>query len=263
MNLSPKTILFGAVGFFVAVIGLIVTLSSFYTVPDGSRGLSFTFGKLEKMTEPGLHFKVPFVESYKIVDVLTKKGDSPASAGTKDLQTVNAKVSFNWTYQIDQLETIYSTHGLDLESKVIDPRVQEAVKGVVAKYSAEELISKRQEIKDKITTNLKTMVSKYGVKLDAVQITDFAFNRKFVEAIERKQIAEQNALTAKNDLERIKVEAQQKIENAKAEAKQIQIQAEAIRKQGGKEYVQLQWIEKWNGVQPTHMLAKDAQFMVR
>ena len=86
--------------------------------------------------------------------------------------------------------------------------------------------------------------------MEDIQITNFKFSPSFDHAIEEKQTAEQQALKAKNDLERIKVEAEQKITLARAEALTIQIQAQAIKEQGGTEYVQLKAIEKWNGQLP-------------
>ena len=79
-----------------------------------------------------------------------------------------------------------------------------------------------------------------------VNITDFSFSTSFDSAIEAKVKAEQDALAEKNKLEQVKFQAQQQIEQSKAEAEKIRIQAEAITKQGGEEYVQLQRISKWN-----------------
>jgi regulator of protease activity HflC (stomatin/prohibitin superfamily) len=137
-----------------------------------------------------------------------------------------------------------------VESKVIDPRIQEVVKAVVARYSAEELLAKREEVKQEVELALRNQLASYNIVVEAIQITNFQFSASFDHAIEAKQTAEQNALKAKNDLERIKIEADQKIAMAKAEAETIRIQADAIRAQGGAEYVQLKAIEKWNGQLP-------------
>jgi regulator of protease activity HflC (stomatin/prohibitin superfamily) len=123
---------------------------------------------------------------------------------------------------------------------------------VVAKYSAEDLLKKREFVKSDIENNLKASLAQYDIELEGVAITNFSFSTAFDEAIEAKQIAEQNALKAKNDLDRIKIEAEQKVTVAKAEAEAIKIQTEAIQANGGESYVRLKAIEKWNGILPTY-----------
>jgi len=156
----------------------------------------------------------------------------------------------NYHLNGDSLADTYTRIGLDVENKVIDPRIQEVVKAVIARFSAEELLVKREDVKSEIASGLRSSLSAYNITVEDIQITNFSFSRAFDSAIEAKQTAEQNALKAKNDLDRIKIEAQQKIAMAEAEAKTIQIQAQAIKEQGGAEYVQLKAIEKWNGQLP-------------
>jgi regulator of protease activity HflC (stomatin/prohibitin superfamily) len=232
------------------VTALSVILGSFYTVTSGHRAIVLRFGQIKSVVSDGLHFKIPFVETYQIVDIRTRKADSPANAGTKDLQTVTTEVAVNYHLDAEKLADTFSRVGMDVEAKVIDPRIQEMVKAVVARFSAEELLTKREEVKQEVASGLKVQLSQYNIILEDIQITNFSFSHSFDAAIEAKQTAEQNALKAKNDLERIKVEATQKIAMAEAEAKTIQIQAEAIKAQGGAEYVQLKAIEKWNGQLP-------------
>ncbi len=227
-------------------------LLSFYTVDSGERGLVIRFGEVISVESEGLHFKVPLIDSVINVDVRTRKAEAPASAGTKDLQTVNTTVALNYHLSPDSLKDTYTRIGLDVESKVIDPRIQEAVKAVVAKYSAEELLKKRDLVKENIVEILRNDLIKYNVILEDVQITNFQFSASFDDAIEAKQTAEQSALKAKYELDRVKIEAEKKITLAKAEAETIRIQADAIRAQGGSEYVQLKGIEKWDGKLPTY-----------
>jgi regulator of protease activity HflC (stomatin/prohibitin superfamily) len=118
------------------------------------------------------------------------------------------------------------------------------------------LITKRDDVRDSITTKLENKLTERGLIINDVNITDFEFSAEFDRAIEQKVKAEQEALKAKEDLERVKFEAQQQIEKSKAEAEKIRIQAEAITKQGGEEYVKLQWIQKWNGQLPSTMLSE-------
>ncbi len=241
-----KLIALGILALFV-----ISTLwGSFYTVTSGERALVLRFGQVKDVVADGLHFKMPMIESVRVVDVRTQKAASPANAGTRDLQSVTTEVSVNYHLDGDTLADTYTRVGLDVEGKIIDPRIQEIVKSVVARFSAEELLTKREDVKNEISTGLRNSLATYNIKVEDIQITNFSFSHSFDAAIEAKQTAEQNALKAKNDLERIKVEAQQKIAMAEAEARTIQIQAQAIKEQGGAEYVQLKAIEKWNGELP-------------
>lgn len=239
---------FGSVLLLLAVV--FALSGSFYTVTSGERAIVLRFGEVKSVEGDGLHFKIPFMEAIRIVDVRTQKAHSPANAGTRDLQSVATEVALNYHLNADTLADTYSRIGLDVEQKIIDPRIQEVVKSVVARFSAEELLARREEVKSEIANGLRSSMSGYNIVVEDIQITNFSFSRAFDAAIESKQTAEQNALKAKNDLDRIKIEAQQRVAMAEAEARAIQIQALAIREQGGAEYVQLKAIEKWNGQLP-------------
>lgn len=234
----------------IGILAVAFIWGTFFTVSAGERAIVFRFGEIQDVVAEGLHGKLPFVDTYKIVDVRTQKAHSPANAGTRDLQTVTCEIAVNYHLVGDALADTYTRIGLEVENKVIDPRIQEIVKAVVAKFSAEELLIKREQVKNEIAAGLRQSLTTYNIALEDIQITNFSFSRSFDAAIEAKQTAEQNALKAKNDLERIRIEAQQKIAMAEAEARTIQIQADAIRQQGGQEYVQLKAIEKWNGQLP-------------
>lgn len=246
----PMHIIKYAVLAIAGIIGLSIISDCFYTVTSGQRAIVFRFGQIKAVESEGLHLKVPFMDSTVIVDVRTLKAESPADAGTRDLQRVSTKVALNYHLDPNVLKDTYSRVGLDVETKVIDPRIQEVVKAVVARYSAEDLLAKREEVKQEVELALRNQLAPYNIVVEAIQITNFQFSASFDHAIEAKQTAEQNALKARNDLERIKIEADQKVAMAKAEAETIRIQAEAIRAQGGAEYVQLKAIEKWNGQLP-------------
>ena len=235
-----------------AAIGLSLVLGTFYTVDSGERGIVRTFGSVSDVVGDGLHLKIPMVQSVIKVNIKTQKAHSPATAGTRDMQSVNSEVALNYHLDAAKLAQIYSKFGLDVESNIIEPRIQEVVKAVVAKYSADQLLSQREAVKREIATTMKTTVAPYHIVVEDIQITNFKFSESFNAAIESKQTAEQSALKAKNDLERIKIEAEQKIATARAEAEAIKIQSEAVRAQGGKEYVQMKAIEKWDGKLPTY-----------
>lgn len=253
---QPTTALIRTVTLGIVAVAILIGLSStFYTVQSGEKALVFTWGKITSVTGEGLNFKIPFMQSILKVDIRTLKAEAPAVAASKNMQSVHTTVTVNYHLDPDQLGVIYSKVGLDVENKIIAARIQEVVKAVVAKYTADELLAQRETVKSEISAMLTQQVAQYNiiVEVGGVQITNFQFSEAFVQAIENKQIAEQNALKAKNDLDRIKVEAEQQIATARGNAESIRIQAEAIRAQGGKEYVNLKAIEKWNGQLPTYM----------
>ena len=242
-----KVAVFGILGLLL-VISL---FSSIYTVKAGERAVLLTFGKpdMTPKTE-GLHFKIPFVQEAVHIDVRTQKYEAKASAASKDLQTVSTEVTLNYFLTPERSAEVYKNIGVAYQDKVIQPAVQEVVKASTAQYTAEELITKRPEVKEKIDGGLRERLSKIGIVVQDVLITNFDFSSSFNAAIEAKVTAEQNALAAKNKLEQIKYEAEQTVTTAKGQAEAIKIQTEAINKQGGKDYVQLQAINKWNGQMP-------------
>lgn len=243
----------GIAGVAIAILFVLIALiSGVYTIDAGERGIVLSMGSVSSIENDGLHFKAPFIQTVTKVDVRTRKAHAPAQAASSDMQRVGTEVALNYHLDVNKLAEIYTHTGLDIEQTLIDPRIQEVVKAVVAKYQADKLLSQRELVKAEIEQFLKASLAPYHIIVEAVQITDFKFSEQYDAAIEAKQTAEQNAQKAKNDLDRIKVEAEQKIATAQAEAEAIRIQAEAIKAQGGAGYVQLKAIEKWDGALPTY-----------
>lgn len=240
------------IGIIVGLLVLIFIPASCYTVDSGERAIVKTWGAVSSVESDGIHFKLPIAQSVTVVDVRTRKAHAPAAAASSDMQRVQTEVSINYHLDPSKLTEIYTKTGLDVEGTLIDPRIQEVVKAVVAKYQADKLLSGREAVKAEIENLLTTSLTPYYISVEAVQITDFKFSEQYDAAIEAKQTAEQLAQKAKNDLERMKVEAEQTVVKSKAEAEAIKIQSEAVRSQGGKEYVMLKAIEKWDGKLPTY-----------
>lgn len=221
------------------------------TVNAGVRGVRTRMGAVVGTVNEGLYFKLPYLEGVYKMDVKVQKDEVEANAASKDLQTVSSKMAINFNLSPDAASIIYRSVGTDYKIRILDPAVQESVKAVTAKYTAEELITKRESVRDEIKTVLSGKMAQYGIIIDQVNITNFDFSQSFNAAIEAKVTAEQSALAAKNKLEQVKFEAEQRITSAKGEAEAIKIQAAAIQNQGGAEYVNLKWVEKWNGALPT------------
>lgn len=238
------------VGLFI----IIILFDTFGTIDAGYKGIRTTWGAISGVQDTGLYFKVPIAQRMEIMNVQTQKEQVQAEAASKDLQNVSAVVALNYNLYPDKVGELYAKIGNDYKSRIIDPAIQEAVKSATAKYTAEELVTKRAEVRDQIKTSLTTRLANEFIQVSEVSIVNFDFSRSFNNAIEAKVTAEQDALAAKNKLEQVKFEADQRVAQATAEAEAIKIQAQAINSQGGADYVNLKAIEKWDGKLPIQMI---------
>lgn len=233
---------------------MILFLQPWVQIGAGQRGVVLNFGAVQDYVLPeGLHFRVPIMQKVVPVDVRVQKSESDAAAASSDLQDVSSKVALNYHIVPNKANIVYQTIGLNFKERIIDPAVQEVVKAVTAKYTAEELITKRPAVSDAMKLNLSERLMAHHIAVDAFSIVGFSFSKVFMEAIESKQTAEQLALKAKRDLERIKIEAEQKITAAKAEAESLRIQRANISAdliELRKVEATLRAIEKWNGILP-------------
>lgn len=245
-------------GIFTTLVLLILFLSSWSIIPAGHRGVRLTFSAVSGSVAEGFAWKLPIVQGIVKMDVRVQKETATASAATKDLQNVATKIALNFHIEPEKVSEIYRGVGVDYSQNLISPVIQEAIKAATSRYTAEELITKRELVREDTKTLLGEKLSARGIIIDEFNIVDFEFSPQFTSAIEAKVTAEQNALTAKNKLDQVKFEAEQRVAQAKAEAEAIKIQAEAITQQGGDNYVQLQAIEKWDGKLPQQFIPGSA-----
>ncbi len=235
---------------------------SFTVVTAGHVGVQVTLGEVNQraLTE-GVHFVNP-ISTVRNVDVRLQRAElKGATAGTKDLQQVHTNIVVQFRLAPDKVPTIYKEYGLNVDDKVLGPGINEAFKAVTAKYTSEELITKRDQVSLDITQHIKDKVAPFDITINGVSLVDFGFSPDYQKAIEQKVIATQQKQKAEQDLERIKVEAASRIAQAEGEAKAIAIQAQAIQSNGGAQYVQLQAIEKWDGKLPNVMGAGPTPFI--
>jgi len=239
----------------VGLILLMIAFNSVVVVQPGTRGIVLQLGAVKPLVlNEGFHFKIPFVQQVIPVDVRVGKAQSDQTAASKDLQTVTTTVAVNYHLVPDEVNQLYQNVGVAFKERIVDPAIGEALKAITAQYTAEELISKRSEVSAKVKETLAAKLSTYFMTLDEINITEFKFSNEYNNAIEQKQIAEQNALKAKLDLQRIEVEAQQKIEQAKAEAESLRLQKQEVTQELidlRKIEAQMKAIEKWDGKMPT------------
>ena len=246
---------------FILLLILVVSMS-WYTIPAGHRGVVLTFGKpAEKATGEGFHLKIPFVQSIIKMDIRTQKYEAELTAASRDLQDVKTKIAINYRISPERTIEIYRQIGINYAEIIIYPLEQEVNKATTAQFTAVDLINKRDEVREKMRNTLKERLTERGIFVEEISIINFEFSESFSNAIEAKVTAEQNALAAKNKLEQIRYEADQRVTQAKGEADAIAIQAQAINAQGGKDYVALQAISKWDGKLPQYMMGETVPFI--
>jgi regulator of protease activity HflC (stomatin/prohibitin superfamily) len=252
--MNARTI--GSIAFVVIALLVLVRLSPFTSVPAGHKGIVTTFGAVSPQAlDEGLHLINP-LSLVTPISMRIQKVDSQGDAASRDLQQVTTHIALQYHITPQDVATFYQHVGLAYEDTVIAPQIQETFKAVTARYTAEELITKREEVRHSIREVLDKKLrelSAGGLVVDDFSITNFAFSHSFNAAIEAKQEAEQLALKAKRDLERIEVEAQQKVAMANAEAASLKAQKQEITPDLIKLReieVQRMAIDKWDGHLP-------------
>ena len=228
---------------------ILIWLSPFGTIAAGERGVHLRFGAVTGVVHgEGLFFRIPLIDSVQVMDIKIQKEETRSDAASKDLQTVHSVVALNFHVDPDRVANIYQDVGLQFKERIIDPAMQEAIKGSTAKFTAEELITKREAVREDIKGQLRTRLKERDILVDEFNIVNFEFSKVFNDAIEAKVTAEQQALAAKNKLEQIKFEAEQKVAEAKGKAEAITIESNALR--SNPQILELRALEKWNGILP-------------
>lgn len=245
-------------GGFLLFMGLIALFDSVTIVSAGEQAVVTRWGAIRPVTlDPGVHWIAPFSDDAHIFETREVKEEVEADSASRDLQSVSTTVAVNYHLEPGTVNRLYQEIGKDYKKRIIDPAVQESVKAATARFTAEELITKRPEVKAAIVELLSNRLGSRFIVVDDVAIVNFGFSEEFDKAIEAKQVAEQNAQKAKQDLERVKIEAQQELERKKAEAEALKVQKEQITD----ELLELRRIEalvkfyeKWDGKLPQYML---------
>lgn len=236
----------------IGVIFLILLfLNSVGTVGAGERGVLLYFGAVQdKVFNEGLYFKTPFVQNVQCLEVKIQKEQTKADAASKDLQIVTSTVALNFYLLPEKVNKIWQLIGKGYKERIIAPSIQETVKSITARYSAEELITQREIVKNEIRNSLKERLGTHHIIVTELSIVNFDFSPAFNRAIEDKQVAEQEALKASRILERVKIEAEQRIAEAQGKAQAIKVEAEALKE--NPQLVELRWVEKWDGKVPQY-----------
>jgi prohibitin 2 len=255
---SNKLKILAAIVTFIIII--VVMSQSVVIVEAGHRGVVLYLGAVEnKVLGEGLHFIIPFAEQVIQLEVRTLKFQADASAASNDLQEVATVIALNYHIDPSKSNIIYQQLGADYTSRIIAPTIQESVKASVAKFNAEELITKRETAKAVIAQAIRNTLSARNILVETVFITDFKFSEAFAGQIEQKVVAFQKFLTEQNNLRAVQVVANQTVVQAQAQARSnvaraegesqaIKIITEQLRQDP--QYLQWQSINRWNGQLP-------------
>ena len=246
------------VGFLVVILSSIF-LTNCYTVKTGEVAVISTFGKLDRIENEGLHFKIPFIQSKDFIETRektyifgkTQEMDTTLEVSTKDMQTI--KLEFTVQANISDPEKLYRAFSLNYEWRFIRPRVNEIVQSTIAKYTIEEFVSMRATISSEIFRELQDDFMAYGLNVSNVSIVNHDFSDEYERAVEEKKIAEQAVQKAKSEQEKLSVIAENKVKLAEYALKEKELQAKANAIESNSLTPQLlkkMMIEKWNGELP-------------
>jgi len=278
-------------GMFAGIIGVIAIFGSFFVVREGHIGIQTRFAKAVEQYEPGLHFKIPLIDSVKSIEVRERKNVEDLAASTANQLPMTATVSINWTVKTEEALSLYVRYGsLDqFEARILDPKLRQASKAALATFRADELIRNRNSAIAAIQENMVTLMEEYPVVVHSPQIENISLPDRYLEAIQQKEEAREAAVREQHNLERQKLEAAREIQTAEADRDAVkaradghaykikieaQANAQAILIQGEAEADKIALINKslaenpllieyekakrWSGVLPTTMLPNGA-----
>lgn len=284
----------GIIGIAAVVLVVITLFKAMYTVDEGHVGIIKRFGEAKEQVNPGLHTKIPFVDSVEILEIRTRKNLEKLSASTHEQMPITAEVSINWTVIRDQAFDLFKSYGglTQFESRILDPKLRSAAKDALSKYKAEEIIQNRSRVISQIEELLQEEMKAYPVKLDSAQLENLVLPQKYIQSIETKQTEKNLAAAEKHRLERQNLEAQREVNtaNAKRDAakatadgkayaikKEAEAEADAIRLKGlaeaeaikkkaealkqSKVLVDYVRAQQWNGQMPQTIMGGDQSIL--
>lgn len=264
----------------LAVAVVSAFMGSVYTVDEGHIGIVKRFSEAKTQVSPGLHFKVPFVDSVEPIEVRTRKNEEKMSSSTKEQMPVTVHVSVNWTVNRDSALDLFKQYGglTQFEQRILDPRFRSATKDVIPQYEAEQLIQDRASAIQGIERSLIEEMKEFPVIVDNIQIENIELPKKYLTSIETKQTEKNLAAAEQHKLERQRLEALREVNTADAKAQGIikvaEAEANAIRLKGQAEaeaieakakalrdnplIVSLTEAQAWDGKLPSTMMGEGA-----
>ncbi len=275
----------------VVVLALAALLGSVTVVPTGYTGILTTFGRVENRTiSSGAHLILPWQSVIKM-DNRTQKVQITTEAFSSDIQQVNLQISVNYCIDQETAQELYRTVGIYYYDNVMYPRILENTKAVISRYTAENLVAQRNSLSDLVLENTAADMKRYGITFVSISIEDIDFTDAFTAAVEAKQVAAQNKLTAETeqaqktmeaeatakreviaanadaekaviaanaDLEVTKIQAEAALYAGEKEAEKNKLLAESLNESLNRYY----WIRQWNGTLPSTVLGSDGSYMI-
>ncbi len=230
----------------LAAFLIIMVIRNIYTIKTGEVGIVTRFGKVVRQAGEGINVKTPFIESVTKIEVRDNTIAGQYEVSSKDMQTVKTNISVQ--YRINDPLNIFKRFRNQYKERLLEPRIAEVVQAATSAYTIEELVSKRQELSQKIYLTLREDLKEFGVQVVKISITNHDFSDEYEKAIEAKKAAEQEA-------QKVEIENNQKIKTAEAnlKVKELEARANSVLTQSlTKEVLQKQWIEKWDGKLPQY-----------
>ena len=236
------------------IVGLTFIFGSWFTVAEGERAILTTFGKASNtIYEAGLHVKWPIIQDVKTFDVKTIRADYKAQTYTKDIQTANIIVSYSYNLISNDIVDTYKTYGNQWQERILYPNLEQAVKAEVGTWNADQMVANRDKVADNILKSLQARMidHKYPVAITNFQMINIDYSDQFERSIEKKVIAEQEALEEENRTKQVEQKAKQTVTQAKAEAESMKIRANALA--SNPKLVNYEFVQKWDGKLPQIM----------
>lgn len=213
----------------LALVALFFVFGSWFIVPTGERAVLTTFSEYSSTYDAGLHFKIPLIQSTHKINLRTQSAEvKKAEGGTHDLQPVHVGLMVRYSILPDKVKHVFSAYSTDGDmDHFVTTATAETFKAVTARYSAPNLIIMRSQVSADVLNALQIKVNQYGLKIENIDMTDFAFEAQYMASVNAKVREEQNMATQANVLKRVEIEQQQKVVTAKAEAESTQARASA------------------------------------
>lgn len=254
-NENVADVLFAAICTAVLwILGLILIFGSWFTVAEGERAILTTFGKAsDTIYEAGLHLKLPYIQHVKFFDIKTIRADYKTQTYTKDIQTANIIVSYSYNLISNDIVETYRTYGNQWQERILYPNLEQAVKAEVGTWNADQMVANRDKVADNILKSLQARMIEhsYPVAITNFQMINIDYSDQFEKAIEKKVVAEQEALEEENRTKQVEQKAKQQIITAKSEAESMRIRANALT--SNPKLVNYEFVQKWDGKLPQIM----------
>lgn len=268
----------------VASIAILILIALFcidecwYTVEQGERGIVLRFGRVIDVADPGLHLKLPFMDSVQYMSIRTRKIEQKLNIYSKDIQAAQIDISTNFYLAEDSVADIYSQFGTDFARRILIPQLLSKPKDIFGKYNAVDIVQNREKLTTEILTELTRQFENTGINIESIQLENIDFSDEYERSVEERMKAEVEVQKVKQNLEREKLNADMVRTKAKgeadaqiaaataeaeaiklisqAEANAIRIKAEALKLNA--DYIKLIEAQQWDGKLPTTMLPSNS-----